>query len=75
MAHSFNPRTCEAETDRYLSSRPAWITWQIQAIKDYTWRPCQISHVVFVVVALLLNGGGEELVFLGPERYAMQAHC
>jgi hypothetical protein len=26
VAHAFNPKTWEAEADRYLSSRPAWST-------------------------------------------------
>jgi hypothetical protein len=26
VAHAFNPRTWEAETGRFLSSRPAWST-------------------------------------------------
>jgi hypothetical protein len=39
VAHTFNPRTWEAEAGGFLSSRPAWST-EFQDSQGYTEKPC-----------------------------------
>jgi hypothetical protein len=40
VAHAFNPSTWEAETGRFLSSRPAWSKSEFQDSQGYTEKPC-----------------------------------
>lgn len=52
VAHTFKPRTWEAEADRYLSSRPAWSTQWAPGKLDYTGKPClkKTKQIIFTEV-------------------------
>ena len=40
VVHAFNPSTWEAESGRFLSSRPAWSTSEFQDSQSYTEKRC-----------------------------------